>query len=508
MTKTKTLSATVAAKPVVTEVVNEWWAKSLTPPKQQNKILQVINFNLGSFDDKNRSFLAIGSTPCVDRQGDVVKQDGWDLTNFKNNPVIPWAHDYYQPPVARATEIGVTDGVLQFVCQFPPAGLYEFADTIWNLYRNQFMFAFSVGFIPEEPEDGYSWEGNEFAKCELLEISAVVVPANPQALALAAKQGIIDTAQTRQLISKLEHTTISLKDILSATASEDEAVESSHSDADISKAVADGITKALTDLGIVKTESDKDLTNNNAKKDNEVMVKNKDLSESGSGAALTPTQHAGVKKIADSMKAMGDVLADHAKALSDHSDTMQAHAKMVTEKADLLKDHVTKLYDLLDHDGDETSRDGSGNDDADEQTTRGVKAVKDAVVKDAVAADEVTEDSSQDAADKVEDTTNVDGEVKSQGDEATAETDAADVETEEVAADEVETKEVETEAVEEEVVAADADGADHEEVAEEVAEVKAVETAEAEDELFDANDLTDEQVEKILAAVNQRVKNQ
>jgi hypothetical protein len=514
MTKQTTLEPTVVATTQNADAkADQWWAKSSTPPKTQanpkQKMLQVINFNLGSFDDENRCFTAIGSTPVVDRQGDVVEQDGWDLENFKNNPVIPWAHDYYQPPIARATSVGVSDGVLQFVCQFPPEGLYPFADTIWNLYRNQFMFAFSVGFIPEEPEEGYSWDGNTFAKCELLEISAVVVPANPQALALAAKMGVIDTAQTKQLIKKLTNTADNLKEILVAQASDAaQAAEDALNSGDISKAVHAGIVKALSDLGISNKDGENSLTDNASNNDNENMSK-KDLGEADGGMSLTPTQHAGVKKMVDTLKDVSATLIEHSKALTEHSDTMKAHAATVTEKAMTLSDQADKLFDLLDHNGDETSdkqsQDSSSDagDDADDGLSKSAKTSK---KKDVVAA-EGTEDGSQDDASKAEDT-NVDGEVKSEGDKAAETAEADDAKVEEVKTEEVETKDADAETAEGEVAAATTDGADQDGEGEKDGEAEDEKSEEAEDETFDPNNLSDEQVEKILANMNARVKSQ
>jgi hypothetical protein len=206
---------------------DKWWEKSVTEttnlsdkgvdddPRQ--KSYQQITFQLGNFNDEERTFQAIASTPIVDRQGDSIDQSGWDLTNFLKNPVVPWAHDYQTPPVARATEIGVnSQGYLQFTYQAPPVGVYELADTVWNLYRNQFMFAFSVGFIPKDYEGNYQ-EGYTFTECELLEISAVVVPANPQAVALAFKMDVISERQAKTLRGKMSSAVKNLEEAMSKT---------------------------------------------------------------------------------------------------------------------------------------------------------------------------------------------------------------------------------------------------------------------------------------------------
>jgi hypothetical protein len=486
MTKTVLEPTVVTKKNSQKEAdTSNWWAKTVAPPAakadEKHKILQTINFNLGSFDDKNRTFLAIASSACVDRQGDVIVQDGWDLANFKNNPVIPWAHDYWQPPVARAVEIGVSDGVLQFVCQFPPEGLYPFADTIWNLYRNGYMFAFSVGFIPEEPEEGWQWEGNTFRKCELLEISAVVVPANPQALALAAKAGVIDPKQTKQLISKLEHTVVNLQDILKAQEQDDKAA-----DTEVEEPSAVALVRSLlVEAGLLpkaneEAEDLKDLTDDKGKIDNESMGK-KDLGESNGGDALTPTQHAGTKEVADAMCAVADVLGTHSKALAEHAATMKAHSDLVQEKADLLLTHAKALQDLL--------KDEDSVSDADEtlkstDTSSTAKSNKDVSTKD------------------------VDGEVNSDSDDAADADKADDAEVKE----DVKSDDAKADEAEEEEAAAGTEGADQE-----AEDNKETDTAEADaskdadvvkEELFDPENLDDAAIEKILVAVNEKRKQQ
>ncbi len=166
--------------------------------KTLQKMLQTLTFDIKSFDDETRSFLAVASDESIDRQGEAIAQDGWDLENYKKNPVVLWGHDYSQPPIGKTLEIGTMNGKLMFRPSFASAEEYSFADTIWKLYRNGFMKAFSVGFIPKE------MEGDTFTSQELLEISAVTVPANANALALAYKEGTIDNKERKDLIGHLK----------------------------------------------------------------------------------------------------------------------------------------------------------------------------------------------------------------------------------------------------------------------------------------------------------------
>jgi uncharacterized protein len=149
---------------------------------------KVLDFAVSQADDSARTFWAVASTGEVDRQGDLIEAAGWDLANFRANPVIPWAHDYAAPPVAKALEVKAENGRLVFQAQFPTAEEYPFADTIYKLYRGGYLRAFSVGFASLESEvvtntvGGRAVTGTRYLRQELYEISCVTLPANPQAL--------------------------------------------------------------------------------------------------------------------------------------------------------------------------------------------------------------------------------------------------------------------------------------------------------------------------------------
>lgn len=130
----------------------------------------------------------VGSTSLLDRYGDVVEQDGWILKNFMKNPVILWGHNVREerPPIGRALKVwleGARKKRLMFKLQFDMAD--QFAAEVFRKYKDGFLHAFSVGFIPLE------WEDNTFMQMELLELSAVPVPANPEAImAIKSMKGV------------------------------------------------------------------------------------------------------------------------------------------------------------------------------------------------------------------------------------------------------------------------------------------------------------------------------
>lgn len=150
------------------------------------KLKIIDGWEIKSVDREARTFWAVASTEEKDRDGDVIASKGWDLKHFKENPVVLWAHDYRELPVAKALNIQKGEGKLRFKPQFAE---HEKAQAVFDLYADGFLKAFSVGFIPKVAED--MEEGGKFYKqAELLEISAVPVPSNPGALAEIRAKGI------------------------------------------------------------------------------------------------------------------------------------------------------------------------------------------------------------------------------------------------------------------------------------------------------------------------------
>jgi Escherichia/Staphylococcus phage prohead protease len=156
-----------------------------------------INFETKQEPGQPRAFWVTGSTEDIDRDGDRILSSGWQFENFLKNPVIPWAHMYNQPPVAKALDVRVIDKKLRLLIQFATAEEYAFADTIYRLYKGKYLNAFSVGFHPirservERTVNGQKRAGYDFIENELWEVSACTVPSNPNALAEAKQKGII-----------------------------------------------------------------------------------------------------------------------------------------------------------------------------------------------------------------------------------------------------------------------------------------------------------------------------
>jgi uncharacterized small protein (DUF1192 family) len=152
----------------------------------------------------------IASTENPDRSNDIIDVAGWDLSNYMGtiskggNPVFAWSHDYSKLPVGKTISAvkDTRNKALTIRVKFPtvaemctdinnPSEQALFSDTVYNMYKNGMLNAVSVGFRglefeirnDESVKDKTQWErGVHFKRAELLEVSAVLVPCNSDAL--------------------------------------------------------------------------------------------------------------------------------------------------------------------------------------------------------------------------------------------------------------------------------------------------------------------------------------
>jgi HK97 family phage prohead protease len=162
-------------------------------------IKKLLNVDIKEIGERSLQF--VGSTETADRDGEVILASGWDLKNYRKNPVFMWAHKYDQPPVGRTTKVRVKDGQLLFDVEFAPRETYEFADTIYKLYKGGFLHATSVGFVPIDfvDGDGEKTARRTYKKQELLELSGCPIPSNPDALRLACDSGVVTIKQLKDI---------------------------------------------------------------------------------------------------------------------------------------------------------------------------------------------------------------------------------------------------------------------------------------------------------------------
>ena len=136
-----------------------------------------------TYDAKQK--IAVASTSVEDRHGEKIDQTGWELKNFKKNPVMLWAHDHSEIAVGNARNIHIERKSGEPRLMFTP-DFHDKTDTaraLKELFEEGWLNSFSVGFIPKD----FDGKESKYLKQELLEISAVNVPANPDARTMSYK---------------------------------------------------------------------------------------------------------------------------------------------------------------------------------------------------------------------------------------------------------------------------------------------------------------------------------
>ncbi len=154
-----------------------------------------------AIDREARTVEVVASTTTEDSHGDVIEQD-WDLTRFLRNPVVLWNHNVFGAyrysdgmsapedllPIGHCTSTSVTGGQLVATIKFGSAEYNPMSEKVFLGFVEGHIRAVSVGFYPgviaeEKVEGGYRYR---LSQCELLEISAVPIPSNPDAVAKSA----------------------------------------------------------------------------------------------------------------------------------------------------------------------------------------------------------------------------------------------------------------------------------------------------------------------------------
>lgn len=133
------------------------------------------------------------STDDEDRDGDIVKQDGWEFDEFNANPIALLQHDHKQP-VGRWSNIqtrsrlkGGYETVADLTLAPPVSDVLKYANA---LVEAGILNATSVGFGVKHFEkrkdaNGRPSRGMVVYKAVLREVSLVSVPANANAIRIA-----------------------------------------------------------------------------------------------------------------------------------------------------------------------------------------------------------------------------------------------------------------------------------------------------------------------------------
>ena len=151
-------------------------------------------------EGKPKTFKFRATSGVMDRQDEIVTPDGWQTDTFMLNPVFLVSHDYSSLPVGKVVSISNDGAGLVAEVVFDEDD--PEAQKVARKYEAGFLNAVSVGFKSIERTGSWGDRNNpiKHIKKELLEISAVSVPANPEALMLRGLSGM--TAKAGRALSQ------------------------------------------------------------------------------------------------------------------------------------------------------------------------------------------------------------------------------------------------------------------------------------------------------------------
>lgn len=121
----------------------------------------------------------VAGTEGLKIDGRSFLMSGADLTRYEANPVVLWAHDGEKPPIGRGVA-AVEEGRLIIDIEFDQDD--DFARTVESKYRRGFMNAVSMLPLPAGHRSGMRPRSGEIAEWELVEVSAVPIPVDPEAV--------------------------------------------------------------------------------------------------------------------------------------------------------------------------------------------------------------------------------------------------------------------------------------------------------------------------------------
>ena len=158
-------------------------------------------------EDRRMTFVASDETR--DSYGTVLPVSEWDLERYNNNGIVGYAHNLYgsydaDPDYVIGRGRAYAKGAELLVdVEFEPEGTNEIADKVWRKLQFGSLNGVSVGFSAQGAHWGEGEEAENGSKptlyytgLELLEVSVVTIPANPNAVRRSISEEMTDIRET------------------------------------------------------------------------------------------------------------------------------------------------------------------------------------------------------------------------------------------------------------------------------------------------------------------------
>ena len=151
----------------------------------------------------------VASDETRDSYGTVLPVSEWNLERYNNNGIVGYAHNLYGSYDADPDYVigrghaYVKGSELLIDIEFEPDGTNEIADKVWRKLQFGSLNGVSVGFDAQGAHWGEGEEAENGSKptlyytgLELLEVSVVTIPANPNAVRRSISEEMTDIRET------------------------------------------------------------------------------------------------------------------------------------------------------------------------------------------------------------------------------------------------------------------------------------------------------------------------
>jgi HK97 family phage prohead protease len=223
----------------------------------------------------------IVATDDVDRHGERLDISKVDTKNYMNNPVFLWSHDSYELPLGYTTKIqkkkldNGSKALVATVTFF--ANIYEKARIVRDMYKEGGMKAVSIGF---RARDGKEIDGVwTWTDTEMLEFSAVNIPANQNALVYSKSLEEVETKTSDRFEIVNNDGEFEIKEITKETEEEEkESFKKLLSNIDDTKEIA---LKTLAAIEAISKDTAKEVDDMTKVQRRRVIVKLKKVAQLG-----------------------------------------------------------------------------------------------------------------------------------------------------------------------------------------------------------------------------------
>jgi hypothetical protein len=222
----------------------------------------------------------------------------------------------------------MVNGNLECVIRFASAAANPVAEQVWQSIKEETLRAVSVGFMPNsvrvEMRDGQ--EVYVLSDNELMEISVVPIPANPEALSKMKARALAErSAEQPPAVVSVEETHMS-KELEAKIAERDAKVASLESELTTAKAAAD------------KAKADLDAATKRAEQAEKSLADERDVRVTAEvdalvGVKFTPAERDAQLELAKANYALFKRSADARPALALKGEVMGADSAAVTAKS-------------------------------------------------------------------------------------------------------------------------------------------------------------------------------